>query len=318
MSMARGDDVSGWPSSGADGEAGAEPAGARGTSLERGERLAAAYRECQRIARGHYENFTIGSFLMPRRLRAELAAVYAFARVADDLADEGEVTPALRLAALDTFERRLDDAAAGSATDAIFVALGDTIARHRLPLAPFRDLLAAFRRDARGESASFATFDDVLGYCRLSANPVGRIVLGLFGVHDARALERSDDICTALQLTNFWQDVAGDLARGRVYLPAEDLDAFPGSREALARGQATPAFRDLLAFEVRRTRALFARGLPLSKLVRGRLGFEIRLFAGGGLAILDRLDAVAGDVFRHRPTLARRDLLAVALRSLRP
>jgi len=281
-------------------------------------RVAAAYRECQRIARSHYENFTLGSLLMPRRLRADLAAVYAFARVADDLADEGDVAPALRLAALDAWERRLEGAADGSATDPIFVALGQTMRRHALPREPLRALLEAFRRDARGESAAFATFGDVLDYCRLSANPVGRIVLGLFGVDDAEALERSDDVCTALQLTNFWQDVAGDLARGRVYLPEEDLDAFPGSRDALARRQATLPFRDLLAFEVRRTRALFRRGLPLAKLVGGRLGFEIRLFAGGGLAILDRLDAAAWDVFAHRPTLARRDFLAVALRSLRP
>jgi len=143
-------------------------------------------------------------------------------------------------------------------------------------------------------------------------------VLGLFGVTDDAAAERADDICTALQLTNFWQDVDGDLARGRVYLPAEDLDAFPGSREALARRQANLPFRDLLAFEVRRTRALFQRGLPLARMVGGRLGVEIRLFAAGGLAILGRLDAAAWDVFTRRPTLPRRDLLVVGLRSLRP
>jgi squalene synthase HpnC len=289
-------------------------------TMMRDERaLADAYRACRRIARTHYENFTIGSLLMPRRLRADLAAVYAFARGADDLADEGDLIPATRLAALDAWERRLVACAADEAPpgDPVFLALGHTIVRHRLPLAPFRALLEAFRRDARGDSAAFATFDDLLGYCRLSANPVGRIVLGLFGVADDAAAERADDICTALQLTNFWQDVGGDLARGRVYLPAEDLDAFPGSRDALARRQANLAFRDLLAFEVRRTRALFERGLPLARMVGGRLGVEIRLFAAGGLAILDRLDAAAWDVFTCRPTLARSDLLVVGLRSLR-
>lgn len=281
-------------------------------------RLAAAYRECRRLARTHYENFTVGSFLMPRRLRADLAAVYAFARGADDLADEGDAEPAVRVAALDAWERRLDDCVAGEASHPVFVALGHTIARHRLPLAPFRALLEAFRRDARGDSATFATFDDVLDYCRVSANPVGRIVLGLHGVDHPVAVERSDDICTALQLTNFWQDVESDLARGRVYLPDEDLDAFPGCRDALARRQANVPFRDLLAFEVKRTRALFHRGLPLARLVGGRLGFEIRMFAAGGLAILDRLDEAAWDVFTRRPTLARRDLVVVGLRSLRP
>lgn len=282
------------------------------------ERLAAAYAECARLARTHYENFTIGSWLLPRRLRDDLAALYAFARGADDLADEGELPAAERLARLAAFEARLlacaDDPAASD--DPVFLALGHTIARHELPLAPLRDLLAAFRRDAGGETATFATFADVLEYCRCSANPVGRLVLALFGHRDAERQARSDDVCTALQLTNFWQDVAGDLARGRVYVPEEDLDRFAGSRLALAERRMTPGFRDLLAFEVDRTRALFARGLGLADLVSGRLRREVRIFARGGLAILDRLAAADYDVFARRPTLSRARLARLALGSL--
>ena len=277
-------------------------------------RLADAYAHCARIARTHYENFTIGSWLLPRRLRLDLAAIYAFARGADDLADEGPDDG--RLPRLAAWEDRLLACARdpAGADGPVFVALGHTIARHDLPLEPFRDLLRAFRRDAAGDTRAFATFADVLEYCRCSANPVGRIVLALFGHQDAERQARSDDICTALQLTNFWQDVAGDLDRGRVYIPAEDLDRFPGSREALAERRANAAFRRLLAFEVTRTRELFHRGLALPDLVTGRLAREIRLFAHGGLAILDRIAAVDHDVFARRPTLTRADLARLALR----
>jgi phytoene/squalene synthetase len=163
-----------------------------------------------------------------------------------------------------------------------------------------------------------ATYADLQEYCRCSANPVGRIVLALFGYGDAEQQARSDDICTALQETNFWQDVAGDLARGRIYLPAEDLDRFPGSREALAERRATPAFRELLAFEVARTRGLFARGLGLADLLHGRLRAEVRIFARGGLAVLDRIEAAEYDVFTRRPTLTRGDLAAIVLGGFRP
>jgi phytoene synthase len=278
--------------------------------------LAAAYAHCLRVARGHYENFTIGSWLLPRPLRRDLAAVYAFARGADDIADEGP--DAGRLARLAAWDAKLVACVqdSGSVDDPIFLALGDTIARHALPVETLRDLLRAFRRDAAGESARFATFADVLDYCRCSANPVGRIVLALFDYRDAERQARSDDICTALQLTNFWQDIAGDLERGRVYLPQEDLDRFPGSRDALAQREATDAFRALLRFEITRTRELFQRGLALATMVRRRLAIEVRAFAGGGLAILDRIEAVDGDVFGCRPTLSRRDLGRVVLRGL--
>jgi phytoene synthase len=281
-------------------------------------RLAAAYADCARVARTHYENFTIGSWLLPRRLRRDLAAVYAFARGADDVADEGTATGDERLRRLDAWEVRLFACARdpAAADDPLFLALGHTIARHDLPVEPFRDLLRAFRRDAAGETRAFATFTDLLEYCRCSANPVGRIVLALFGHRDAERQARSDDVCTALQLTNFWQDVAGDRARGRVYVPEEDLVRFPGSRDALAAGAPNAAFRALLAFEVARTRDLFRRGLPLAHLVEGRLAREVRIFAAGGLAILDRIEAADFDVFGRRPTLRRADLARLVLRGL--
>lgn len=275
--------------------------------------VADAYAHCARLARSHYENFTVGSWLLPRHLRHDLAAVYAFARGADDLADEGPEDG--RLARLDEWGARLDTCVRDprAASHPVFIALGHTIARHDLPVAALHDLLHAFRRDAAGETKTVATYADLGEYCRCSANPVGRIVLALFGHRDAERQARADDICTALQETNFWQDVAGDLARGRVYLPDEDLARFPGSREALASGQANPAFRELLAFEVARTRALFARGLALADLVSGRLRTEVRIFARGGLAILDRIVAVDYDVFARRPKLTRAELAAIVL-----
>ena len=280
------------------------------------DRLAAAYAHCLQVARGHYENFTVGSWLLPRRLRKDLAAVYAFARGADDIADEGP--DAGRLERLAAWEEQLLACATkpAAARDPIFLALGDTIGRHALDVGTLRDLLRAFRRDASGDTRRFATFADVLEYCRCSANPVGRTVLALFGHRDDERQARSDDICTALQLTNFWQDVDGDLQRGRCYVPEEDLERFPGSRDALAGRRATDGFRALMAFEVERTRALFRRGLALAGLVSGRLGREVRVFAGGGLAILDRLEAVQYDVFTRRPTLSRAALARVVLRGV--
>jgi phytoene synthase len=275
-----------------------------------------AYAECARIARTHYENFPIGSWLLPRHLRRDLAAVYAFARAGDDIADEGD--DAGRLDRLDEFEAKLIACAGDpdAVDDPIFVALGHTLAERDLPVQPFRDLVTAFRRDAAGETSAMATIDALYDYCRCSANPVGRIVLGLFGHRDGERQARSDDICTALQLTNCWQDVAGDLDRGRVYLPQDDLDRFAGSRDALASRRVTPGFRELMRFEVARARALFERGLPLAGMVTGRLRREVRLFARGGLAILDRIDAVDGDVFARRPTLRKGDFARLVVRSL--
>jgi squalene synthase HpnC len=272
-----------------------------------------SYRYCLRLARSHPENFFIGSLFLPREKRRHLAAVYAYARLADDVAD-GEWPAAAKLAALDAWERSLDDCLRGIAAHPVFVALARTIEECRLPVEPLRDLLRAFRYDS--SFRPFATFDDVLGYCRNSANPVGRLVLSLFDYRDEELWRLSDFICTALQLTNFWQDLGRDLARGRLYLPAEDLARFGVSRAALEAGESPAGLSELVRFEVARTRDLFDRGLPLADRVRPAVGREVRMFATGGLTILRRLEEGGYSPVAHRPTLSRGDklrLLAVGL-----
>ncbi len=292
-----------------------EAAAAAG-ELDREDFATAAYAECMRLARAHYENFTVGSWLLPRELRHDLAAIYAFARGGDDLADEGPDEG--RVARLAEWEAQLLACAEDptAVVRPVFIALGQTIRRRELPLESLRDLLVAFRRDAAGETRRFASFGDLLDYCRYSANPVGRLVLALFGYHDAERIARADQICTALQLTNFWQDIASDLDRDRVYLPSEDLERFPGSRDALASRRLTPGFRDLLAFETRRTRELFRAGLGLAETVNSRLAREIRLFVGGGLALIERIERANYDVFTRRPTLGRGALARLVLREV--
>ncbi len=274
---------------------------------------AAAFGECERIARSHYENFTLGSHLLPRRLRRHIAAIYAFARTADDLADE-EANADRALAGLDAWERELDACYAGDPHHPVFVALAETVRTFDVPIEPFRRLLTAFRRDVR--FTGFATFAELQDYCAHSANPVGHLVLYLFGHRDAERQARADDICTALQLTNFWQDLAVDLRKGRVYLPREDMERFGYSTHDLERHAVTPAFRELMAFECARARELFMRGLPLAGMLDRNRGREVRLFAGGGLAILDRLEEVGYDAFTARPTLSRWAKVGLVARSL--
>ncbi len=274
---------------------------------------AAAFGECERIARSHYENFTLDSHLLPRRLRRHIAAIYAFARTADDLADE-EANADRALAGLDAWERELDACYAGDPHHPVFVALAETVRTFDVPIEPFRRLLTAFRRDVR--FTGFATFAELQDYCAHSANPVGHLVLYLFGHRDAERQARADDICTALQLTNFWQDLAVDLRKGRVYLPREDMERFGYSTHDLERHAVTPAFRELMAFECARARELFMRGLPLAGMLDRNRGREVRLFAGGGLAILDRLEEVGYDAFTARPTLSRWAKVGLVARSL--
>ena len=273
----------------------------------------AAFAECERIARAHYENFTLGSRLLPRALRRHLAAIYAFARTADDFADE-ESDPVRAVAALDDWERKLEACYDGVPDGPVFVALAATVRQYRIPIDPFRRLLRAFRSDVA--FAGFPTFAELRRYCDDSANPVGHLVLYLFGYGDADRQARADDICTALQLTNLWQDVGVDRVKGRVYLPAEDLARFGCAEEDLATGRPTPAFRALMAFECDRARELFARGLPLADMVEPRAGREIRLFADGGLAMLDRLAALDYDVLTTRPTLSRWTKMSLVARSM--
>jgi phytoene synthase len=272
-----------------------------------------SFRYCLRLARRHPENFFIGSLFLPRDKRRHLAAVYAYARLADDIGD-GDLPTAEKLAALDCWEARLDACLRGVATHPVFVALGETIRECDVPVEPLRALLRAFRYDSTFRP--FATFADLLDYCRNSANPVGRLVLALFGYQDEARWTLSDSICTALQLTNFWQDLGIDLARGRCYVPLEDMERFGVSRRALGGDETAPGVRDLLRFEVERTRELFARGLPLADLVSRRVAREVRMFASGGLTILEHIEKGGFAPVQRRPSLTTRDklrLLALGL-----
>jgi squalene synthase HpnC len=264
----------------------------------------------------HYENFPVASLLLPARLRQPIEAIYRFARSADDLADEGEASPPERLAGLAAFREELARIERGEpVTTPLFAELAATIRQYALPLEPFYDLLDAFAQDV--VKNRYADFAELLDYCRRSANPVGRLMLHLFGRTEPEHLAQSDAICTALQLINFWQDVAIDWQKGRVYLPQSDLARFKVSEADIANCRASPEWRALMTFQIDRAEALMRRGLPLVHALPGRFGWEIRLTAQGGLRILERLRRIEGDVFRHRPKLGARDWLVMAGRSLK-
>jgi squalene synthase HpnC len=263
----------------------------------------------------HYENFPVASWLLPARLRAPIEAIYAFARGADDVADEGAATDAERLAGLDRYGAALDCIERGETpADPDFSRLAEAVRAHRLPVPLLRDLLDAFRQDVTCKR--YATFDAVRDYCRRSANPVGRLVLHLFEIGDAQSLTRSDAICTSLQLVNFWQDVALDWEKGRVYIPQEDLERFGVSEEQIAGGRVDGHWERLMAFEVARARELLQSGAPLGRRLAGRMGLEIRATVAGGARILDKIDAVRGDVFRRRPVLGAVDWVLILSRAL--
>ena len=280
--------------------------------------LARAYAVCQQMARTHYENFPVASLLLPRPMRPAIAAIYAFARRADDFADEGSRSDAERLRLLDDWRRRLHGCHSGlqpasTEDDLIFLALGDSIRSHRLPLPLFDDLLSAFRQDVTVKR--YSTWEDVLDYCARSANPVGRLVLRVAG-YDEPSLDRaSDALCSALQLTNFWQDFARDWANGRLYVPLADRDRA-GARDAdLDDGIVTAQWRTALRTVSSRTRRLFDQGRPVCDGVSGRLKLELRLTWLGGSRILDRLEASDFDVFRHRPALKAADVAPLLWRA---
>ena len=264
----------------------------------------------------HYENFPVASFLLPRRLVPAVEAIYAFARSADDLADEGDATPAERLAALHAYEEALGRIARGETLhDPLFERLAGVIATFQLPLKPFHDLLSAFKQDV--ETTRYARYEDVLDYCARSANPVGLLMLHLYGAADEQNVRDSDAICSALQLINFLQDVAIDQQKERIYLPMEDLSRFAVSAAAFERPEAPGKWSALMRFEVARTRALMLSGAPLALRLRGRIGWELRLVVQGGLRILEAIEAVNYDVFRRRPKLEKRDWLIIFWRALR-
>ena len=277
--------------------------------------IASAYSYCERVARQHYENFPVASLLLPREQRRHVAAIYAFARQADDFADEAPFA-SRRLELLADWRRRLDLAAAGSADHPVFIALADTLARHRLPVALLHDLISAFEQDVT--VTAYETFEDLRGYCRLSANPVGRLLLHLFDRREEALLVRSDAICTGLQLANFWQDVTIDLDKGRCYIPREDLRRFRCSDQDLAQRVVSPGFVELMRFEVERTRSLFDQGAALPGDLGGRLGFEVKLVLLGGRRVLTLIENAGYDVFTRRPRLTAPDWGRLLVRAAVP
>ncbi len=275
--------------------------------------LAQAYAYCQRLATSQYENFTVASWLLPRALRPHVHAVYAYCRGVDDLGDEAEGD---RLALLDNWEAELRRCFNGEAQQPAFVALQETIRRFDIPPEPFLRLIEANRMDQRVNR--YRTFADLQAYCRNSANPVGHLVLYLFGYRDEERQQLSDATCTALQLTNFWQDVRRDLGKGRIYIPLEEMERFHYSEDDLLAARFDGRLRDLMAFQVRRTRELFRSGLALIPRVRGRLRLDLRLFSLGGLAVLDAIEDSGYDVLNRRPKLSRARKSLLALRGLLP
>ncbi|TWI68969.1 squalene synthase HpnC [Pseudoduganella lurida] len=266
------------------------------------------------MAVDHYENFPVASLLLPRRLVPAVQAIYAFARSADDIADEGPATPAERIAALKDYEAALVHIELGQPpADPLFQNLAATIAAHDLPYRPFHDLLSAFRQDVT--VSRYQTYEELLDYCRRSANPVGLLMLHLYGAATEENVRDSDAICTALQLINFWQDVAIDRQKERIYVPLEDLARFAVSPAHLHEPHGK--WRTLMRFEVERTRALMLSGAPLATRLPGRIGLELRMIVQGGLRILEAIEEVDYDVFRRRPTLRRADWLKVFWRALR-
>lgn len=264
----------------------------------------------------HYENFPVASILLPRHLRRPVRIIYAFARQADDFADEGYDDPEVRLNKLQAFQTELDRIERGE-TSAIplFRDLADVIQEHQLPLGYFRDLLDAFSQDVR--KTRYANFGEVMDYCRRSANPIGRLLLHLYRQTDARQLALSDGICSALQLINFLQDIAIDFQKGRIYLPQDELAKYGISEQQLARGDSSGLWWPFMQFQIERARKLLQAGAPLGKQLPGRIGLELRLIVMGGERILSKLHTAKGDMFHARPVLKPTDWLYMIYRAVR-
>ena len=264
---------------------------------------------------GHYENFPVASLLLPARLRRPVGIIYRFARTADDFADEGEMAPEERLAHLEQYRselRRLEHGHA--ATIALFKEIREVIHDNTLPYKPFFDLLDAFSQDVTQHR--YADFDQLMGYCRRSADPVGRLMLELYGAAQSENLKWSDAICSGLQLINFWQDVEIDYRKDRIYLPQDDMARYGVTEAQIAARDAGGGWPALMQFQIERARAMLLSGAPLARKLPGRIGLEIRTTVQGGLRILRKLERHRGDAFRHRPVLRAFDwplMLAQAL-----
>ena len=273
---------------------------------------AEAQEYCRRLARTHYENFSVATWFLPQRLRQHFFHVYAYCRISDDLGDEvGDRAASLQL--LDQWESELNACYEGRPRHPVFVALAETVRRFEIPKQEFADLLSAFRQDQR--VSRYGTFNDLLGYCRYSANPVGHLVLYLCGYRDPERQQLSDFTCTALQLANFWQDVSLDFAKGRIYLPLEDLRRFGVKEEDIRDAQNTPSFRAMMRFEVARAREWFKQGLPLAGKVRRDLVIDIELFTRGGLEILNAIERQDFAVLGRRPAISKTRKLALVARA---
>jgi len=274
--------------------------------------VARAYAYCEEFARAHTESYPVASRFVPAELRPHLVALYAFARSADDFADEPQYD-GRRTEALDRWEADLSRAAHGEADHPVFVALADTIEKRDLSIPPFEDLLTAFRMDI--DARRYATFQALRGYTARSADPVGRLLLALFGYRAPELVRFADEISTALQLTNFWQDIAADAARDHLYIPSEDLHFFGVTEADIKALKPTPPVRDLIRFEVARTRALYDKGRPLLERLGPDLRLELTLIWLIGTTILDKIEAADYDVFTHRPAIRRRDQAIIMARA---
>jgi squalene synthase HpnC len=264
---------------------------------------------------GHYENFPVASVLLPAPLRHPVSVIYRFARTADDFADEGDLPPSERLAQLDDYRQELARLEAGSPPrKPLFAELGKVVDRYRLPLQLFRDLLDAFAQDV--VKNRYADFADLLDYCRRSANPVGRLLLHLFGAASDQNLRNSDDICTSLQLINFWQDVEIDWRKNRIYLPQDEMQRYGVSERQIEAGDTSGQWRALMRFQVERARQLMKSGAPLGRALPGRIGLEVRTIVAGGLRILEKIDNAEGDVYHQRPVLRPWDWPLILARAL--
>jgi squalene synthase HpnC len=269
---------------------------------EKSPSLAQAQEYCARLARSHYENFSVATRFLPKNLRQDFFNVYAYCRISDDLGDEvGDAAQSLAL--LNQWQAELDACYAGGPRHPVFVALAETVRKFQIPKHEFSDLLIAFRQDQT--VTRFETFQDVLAYCRYSANPVGHLVLYLCGYTDAERQQLSDYTCTALQLANFWQDVSVDYGKGRIYLPLEDLGRFAVTEDDIGQNRNTPAFREMMKFEVVRAREWFERGVPLVGKVKKELAIDIALFSRGGQEILNAIERQDYAVLGNRPAISK-------------
>ena len=287
--------------------------------------VAEAYDACTKLTRAHYENFPVGR-LVPREMQPHVHAVYAFARYADDLADEGYagsakaqgaqdvMTPGQRLAALDDWERQLCSPPGTPGLHFIFIALHETIRKLDLPFSLFTDLLSAFKQDV--VKRRYANFNEVLDYCRRSANPVGRLVLLLHGNREEKLHLLADHICTGLQLANFWQDVGVDLEKDRIYLPEDDRVTYGVTEKSLFDHKADDKYRQLLAFQVDRAQGIFNQGEPLTKKLSGKLRVEIRMTWLGGTTILRKIEALKYDTLNHRPKVGKAEFALLLLKAI--